>query len=152
MTDHTHPPESPADVTPESPFTLPGFFAALEDGSLLAARCTECETRLVPPRPACYECGSRDVVIEKQPETGTVVSYTEVRRPAPALADDAPFTIAIVELDTGARLTGRLDLAYGETEIGLPVRLTVREPTEGQRELAREHEADWPIHVFESDR
>ena len=150
MTDHTHPPESPADVTPESPYTLPGFFAALADGDLLGVRCLDCGTSLVPPRPACYACGSRDVRIEAQPRTGTVVSYTEVRRPVPALAEDAPYTVAVVELDSGARLTGRLDLAYEDTGIGLPVRLTVREPTAGQRAIARDHEADWPSHVFEA--
>jgi len=137
------------DVTPDSPFTLPGFFAALDEGDLLAAVCEECGKRLVPPRPACYACGGRQLHVEVQPRTGTVVSYTEVRTPPPALADRAPYTVAIVELDSGARLTGRVTVPYAETSIGLPVRLTARDPDEDEREMALSYEVDWPIHEFD---
>jgi len=91
------------------------------------------------------------VAIEEQPRDGEVVSYTEVRTPAPAFADLAPFTIAVVELDSGARLTGRLETPYAETGIGMPVRLAIREPGEAELAMALDHETDWPIHVFESD-
>jgi len=142
-------PRAPEELTPDSPFTLPGFFDALADGRLLAAACDDCGTRLVPPRPACYDCGGRDLRIERQPETGEVVSYTEVRTPPPALADRAPYTIAIVELDSGARLTGRLTASYDDTEIGLPVELSVRELDADEREMALTYEREWPIHEFD---
>ena len=142
-------PRSPEELTSDSPFTLPGFFAALEEGRLLAAACEVCGTRLVPPRPGCYDCGSRDLRIERQPETGEVVSYTEVRTAPPALADRAPYTIAIVELDSGARLTGRLTIPYADTEIGIPVELSIRAPEADEREMALDHEHEWPIHEFD---
>lgn len=142
-------PRSPEELTSDSPFTLPGFFAALDEGRLLAAACEDCGTRLVPPRPACYDCGSRNLKIERQPETGTVISYTEVRTPPPALADRAPYTIAIVELDSGARLTGRVTVPYADTEIDMPVSLSIRAPEEDERAMALEHELEWPIHEFE---
>lgn len=142
-------PRSPDEVTSESPFTLPGFFGALEEGRLLAAACEDCGTRLVPPRPACYDCGSRNLTIERQPESGTVISYTEVRTPPPALADRAPYTIAIVALDSGARLTGRVTASYEDTEIGMPVELSIRAPEEDERAMAVEHELEWPIHEFD---
>ena len=152
MTDHTDTPTAPLardDVTADSPFTLPGFFAALDDGDLLAAICEDCGNRLVPPRPACYACGGRHLHVEEQPQTGTVVSYTEVRTPLSALAERAPYTIAVVELDSGARLTGRVTVPYAETDIGMPVRLTTRSLADDERELALEHEEKWPIHEFE---
>jgi uncharacterized OB-fold protein len=148
-TDDGHPPRSPDAVTAESPYTMPGFFTALTEGRLLGARCLDCETRLVPPRPACYSCGSRDLDIEPQPKDGTVYSYTEVARPASQFADEAPFTVAVVELDTGARLTGRLETSYDETEIGMAVRWTVR-AAETLPDSGLEHEQDWPLPVFES--
>lgn len=140
---------SPTDVTAESPFTLPGFFDALADGTLLAGRCVDCDTRLVPPRPACYDCGSRTIEIEEQPQIGEVVTYTEVRRPAPAFESAAPFTVAIVELESGARLTGRVAAPYDEVTIGMPVRLTIRDPTDDERTFALSFEEEWPIHGFE---
>lgn len=150
--DHTDPttaPLAPDDVTADSPFTLPGFFAALDDGNLLAAACEDCGARLIPPRPACYACGGRHLHLEPQPKTGTVVSYTEVRTPPSALAERAPYTVAIVELDSGARLTGRLTVPYADATIDMSVRLTARPPDADERELALAYEIDWPIHEFD---
>lgn len=140
---------SPDDLTADSPYTLPGFFDALAGGRLLGGVCDDCGTVLLPPRPACYGCGSRGVGIEEQPRTGEVVTHTEVRRPAPAFEHLAPFPLAVVELDSGGRLTGRIDAPADEVEIGRRVRLTVREPTDAEREAALSYEADWPVHVFE---
>jgi len=140
---------TPAELTAESPFTLPGFFAALSDERLLGGRCDGCDTVLIPPRPACYACGGREIAIEELSRTGEIVTYTEVRRPAPAFEADAPLTIAIVELESGARLTGRVAAAYDEVEIGAGVELTVRELSEGEKEFALDHETEWPLHVFE---
>lgn len=141
---------TPEELTAESRFTLPGFFAALSDERLLGGRCRTCDTVLVPPRPACYACGSREIAVEELAKRGEIVTYTEVRRPAPAFEADAPLTIAIVELESGARLTGRVEAAYDEVEIGTGVELTVRELTDEEREFALDHEKEWPLHVFES--
>lgn len=154
MTDElAHPtgPLAPEDIDASSPFTLPGFFDALADGRLLAAVCTDCGTHLLPPRPACYDCGSRAVTIEEQPRTGSVVSYTAVHRPPSAFADLAPFPVAIVALDTGGRLTGRVDAPFEALEIDDRVELAVRDPVEEGIDpaAALSYEEDWPIHVFE---
>lgn len=132
----------------EDPRTLPGFFDALAEGQLLGGVCA-CGETLIPPRPACYACGSRDVVVERLSREGEVVSYTEVRTPPPAFEAEAPYTIAIVELADGGRLTGRVDADYDAVDIGVPVELTVREPTPGAREAALSYETEWPLHVFE---
>ncbi|WP_049937461.1 Zn-ribbon domain-containing OB-fold protein [Haloplanus natans] len=152
MTDHTDTPTAPLardEVTADSPFTLPGFFAALADGDLFAAVCEDCGKRLIPPRPACYACGGRNLHAEPQPNTGTVVSYTEVRTPPSALADRAPYTVAVVELDSGARLTGRVTVPYADAAIDMSVRLVARPPDADEREMALSYEAEWPIHEFE---
>lgn len=146
---YEHGPQSPDEITADSPFTLPGFFAALSEERLLGAVCANCDTVLIPPRPACYACGSRNVHIEEQPRTGEIVSHTEVHKPASAFADQAPFTVAVVELDSGARLTGRVSTPYDEVDIEMPVRLLVREPTDNEKEAALTHEKEWPIHVFD---
>lgn len=140
---------SKEEVTADSPYTIPGFFDALADGTLYGIRCRSCEEQLVPPRPACYACGSTDVDLAEQPMSGTVYTYTAVHAPAAALREQAPFTVAVVELDSGARLTGRVDATYDETAIGMPVRVRTRALEPPERELSREFETDWPLHVFE---
>lgn len=135
----------------DDPLTLPGFFDALADGELLGGVCADCGEVLLPPRPACYGCGGRNVDAEPQPKTGEVYSYTAVHAPPPALEADAPYTIAIVELDSGGRLTGRVDAEYDAVSIGDRVALRVREPTEAERSIALDYELEWPVHVFDPD-
>ncbi|EMA05627.1 hypothetical protein SAMN05443574_1434 [Haloarcula vallismortis] len=132
-----------------NPRTLPGFFDALADGELLGGVCTDCGQVLLPPRPACYACGSRGVDVEPQFPEGEVFSYTAVHTPPPAFAADAPYTVAVVELTDGGRLLGRVAADYDDVAIGDPVELTVREPTATEREVALDYETDWPVHVFE---
>jgi uncharacterized OB-fold protein len=133
----------------DSPLTLPGFFSALADGDLLGGVCADCGEVLLPPRPACYNCGSRNVDVEVQPETGAIFSYTAVHTPPPALEANAPYTIAVVELDSGGRLTGRVDADYDAVEIGDRVELRIRALTDEERSLALDHELEWPLHVFD---
>lgn len=141
--------DSGRDLDAESPLTLPGFFAALADDELLGGVCADCETVLIPPRPICRGCGSRSVEVKSQPKTGRVYTYTAVHTPPPALEADAPYTIAVVELDSGGRLTGRVEADYDAVEIGAPVELRVRVPTDNERSIALEYEREWPMHVFE---
>jgi len=141
----------PEDITADSPFTLPGFFDALAEGRLVAARCMECDTHLLPPRPACYGCGSRAVTVSEQPRTGEVLSYTSVNRPPSAFEHLAPITVAVVELDSSARLTGRVDAPLADVTIGDRVELQVRDPEEAgiDSDFDLSYEEEWPVHVFE---
>jgi uncharacterized OB-fold protein len=139
---------SPEEITADSPLTLPGFFDALAEGTLYAGVC-ECGQVLLPPRPACYACGSRRVSVEEQRREGEIISHTEVRAPPPVFESEAPYTVAIVELASGGRLTGRVDADHDDVEIGAPVELTVREPSGGVADAALSYEQDWPVHVFE---
>ncbi|MFQ3283891.1 MAG: putative OB-fold protein [Natronomonas sp.] len=136
-------------LTADSPLTLPGFFDALADGEFLGGVCADCGQVLLPPRPACYACGSRSIEVEAQPRTGEVYACTAVHTPPPALQSDAPYTIAVVELDSGGRLTGRVDAQFDDISIGDRVEMRVREPTPGERSLALGHELEWPVHIFD---
>ena len=144
-------PLEPADITADSAFTLPGFFDALAAGRVLAARCTDCETQMLPPRPACYGCGSRAVTLTAQPRTGEVISYTSVNRPPSAFDHLAPITVAVVELDSSARLTGRVAASLEDVAIGDRVELKVRDPetVDIDPDFDLSYEEEWPIHVFE---
>jgi uncharacterized OB-fold protein len=133
----------------DSPLTLPGFFSALADGEFFGGVCGDCGEVLLPPRPACYGCGSRNVELEPQPKTGAVYTYTAVHTPPPALEEKAPYTIAVVELDSGGRLTGRVDADHDAVSIGDRVELRTRELTDEERSIALEHELEWPLHVFD---
>lgn len=77
-------------------------------------RCVDCEKWVFYPRAACPHCGG--VSLEWRPVSGRglVYSFTIVHRaPSPALQEQAPYIVALVELEEGVRLMGRL--------VGVPV-------------------------------
>lgn len=150
MAEHTQSssPSRPEDLTAESPFSLPGFFAALAEDRLVGVHCESCGHAMVPPRPACYACGSRDVTLRDQPREGTIESYTLLHRPPAAFTDRAPFLLGIIELASGARLTGRINASEDDVSIGDAVKLVIEQPSEPEREVALPYEDDWPIHAF----
>lgn len=149
MTNPTGPTDShdSSELTVDNPLTLPGFFSRLQAGDLVAGVCQDCSTRLLPPRPYCYACGSGRVKPEAQPLTGTIYSFTEVVRPPDGFTSDAPYTLAVVELDSGARLTGRVDAPYEDVRIDHSVRVRIRDAPGG--ETALPYEESWPLPLFE---
>lgn len=134
-----------------SPFTATGFFEAIADGTLLAGRCRECDAALLPPRPRCYRCGAREIDLEEVDPRGEIVSFTRIHNPPTALSDLAPFPVAIVEFDSGARMTARVDADYDALSIGDPVRVEFRDPTPADEAFALAHEREWPVHVIVPD-
>lgn len=140
--------ETTDDAMRSGPFTADRFFSGLAEGTLLGGRCKDCETMLVPPRPACYACGGRNVDVEDQGRNGTIISHTLIRKAAPAFEELAPFPVAIVELESGARMPGRVDAPYEQITIGDDVHVEIREPTDADQAFALDHENAWPIHVF----
>lgn len=141
------PSETDIPLDASSAFTLPGFFQALKNEVLFAAVCTECDRRLIPPRPACYACGSRSLSLEEQSHLGTIVSFTAVYRPPSGFESFAPYSIGIVELASGARLLGRVIAPVDELSIGQSVTLRVRDP-DSSIGTTLSYEKEWPIHEF----
>ncbi|MFG1359141.1 Zn-ribbon domain-containing OB-fold protein [Xanthobacter pseudotagetidis] len=71
-------------------------------------RCAACG-RLDPgPRELCPSCFSPNLEKVAVPGRGALVSWTLVRRPPSRFQADGPYAVAVVDLDCGVRLTGRL--------------------------------------------
>ncbi|KQC37228.1 hypothetical protein UK82_17070 [Frankia sp. ACN1ag] len=108
---------------PEDDDGIGPLWAALREDRFVLSRCLDCRSWL-PPRPErCRHCaGSTDFA--PSAGTGVVESYLVIRHPSvPAFAGRPPYVLALVSLDEGVRLPGRLDgVAPGEARIGQPVR------------------------------
>lgn len=88
--------------------TQPFWDAALQ-GRLMASRCTNCGTFVLPPQPFCFVCQRQGFEWIELPGTGTIYTFTIVRHPlSPALADVVPYVSGVIELDgtqgAGARM------------------------------------------------
>lgn len=78
------------------------FWDGAREGELRLQRCDECRHVYFPPRPFCPACASRSVSVFVATGRATLASYVINERPQPPW--DAPYSIAIVELEEGPRM------------------------------------------------
>jgi uncharacterized OB-fold protein len=90
-------------TTPESR----PFWDGCRDGVLMLHWCRRCGTAFFPPSLYCPRCVSDDVEWRVASGRGRLHTYVIAHRAAPGFEDEAPYAIAIVELDEGPQLLGR---------------------------------------------
>lgn len=78
------------------------FWDGTKAGELRLQQCSGCQCIYFPPRPFCPDCGSRSVSVIKASGRGRLFSYV-INHRLPKWAD-APYSIAVVELEEGPRL------------------------------------------------
>jgi len=86
------------------------FWDGMKAGELRLQRCLDphCAHVYFPPRPFCPGCGSRQVEWFASSGRGTLYSYVINERPAPGFEAEAPYAIAVVQLDEGPRMMTNL--------------------------------------------
>ena len=103
--------------------TLKSFFEDARAGRLTGIRCTACGTLAVPPREFCAVCQHRGWESVPLSGTGKIVSFTVIRIPPRGRAAEAPYAVAVVRLDEGVSMLGRLvEMPLDTLKTGLPVK------------------------------
>lgn len=102
------------------------YWQACRRHELQMQRCRRCATVRFRPRVVCPECLSDEADWVRLSGDGTVHTFAIVRSPVlPAFAESLPYTLALVDLKEGPRLTTRIvDCAPEEVAIGMPVEVT----------------------------
>ena len=98
------------------------FWAALNEGRLVLQHCNGCGKFQWGPEWVCHRCHSFDLGYEETPAEGLIYSHQRVWHPVhPALADQGPYVIVLVELPgaDGVR-SGRYRKA-GALDAGVPM-------------------------------
>lgn len=96
-----------------------------------AAVCKSCGRWHFPPRLVCEGCRGREFETRAMRRTGKILSHTIIRVPPKPHADQAPFAVAIVEMDDGPRITTQVvDWNDGQLAIGQRVKLEFRRISE----------------------
>ena len=102
------------------PLTAP-FWDAASKGRLVIQRCQACGELRWPPLVGCPECHRRDATWDEVRPTGTIWSFVVYHRAfAAELKDEIPYTVAMVQLDDGPYLVGRLQDAEDAEDAGRP--------------------------------
>ena len=78
------------------------FWEGTRAGELRLQRCSDCEHTYFPPRPFCPDCSSRAVEVFAASGRATLYSYVIHHREVPGF--EAPYAIAVVQLEEGPRM------------------------------------------------
>jgi len=103
-----------------------------EGNSVDVLKCSSCGALDAGPRdicPACHEAALKPHTVAGD---GALISWTMIRRPPAAFRAEGQYAVAVVQLDAGVKVTGRLaepDEAFGpgsrvmaiEKKNGVPV-------------------------------
>lgn len=93
------------------------FWDGLAAGELRLPYCGACQAVFFHPRPACPRCWSEDIDWRPAPTGGTVYAVTSVHVPFDPSVE-VPYMVAVVDLDAGVRLPGRVDPAGTSLAVG----------------------------------
>ncbi|MDT5086199.1 MAG: uncharacterized protein QOH54_5821 [Mycobacterium sp.] len=100
------------------------FWDGIIAGELRLQRCTGCGRAVFYPRVVCPHCFSDRLSWFVAAGSGTVYAYTVAHRPFGEFAEQAPFTIALIDLDEGPRMLSRI-VGSGRCRIGDRVELEI---------------------------
>lgn len=103
---------------------------------LIGSHCETCKENFFPVRPICPECRRRGKMVEKKFKgTGKIFSFTTVQVPPEGFELEAPYVLAIVELDEGPRVTAQVvDCTENDLGFGTPVEMVFRKIQEEGKE------------------
>ena len=87
-------------ATPESDF----FWDKTRKHELWIQKCVDCDTAFFYPRMICPDCLEDTIEWFKTSGKGFLYTYMINHRPPPGFEDEAPYAIAIVQLDEGPRM------------------------------------------------
>ena len=107
------------------------FWDGTKKHQLLIQKCKDCGRYQFYPRSTCMHCMSENIEWVKASGKGKVYSYTIAYRPgSPAFADDAPYNIAIIELEEGVRMPSKVvDCKNEDLKCDMPVEVVFRDET-----------------------
>ena len=103
--------------------------------ALVGEVCPHCSAKIFPPRDICPECGDEAKDDYQFSGRGEVYSYTTLYNAPAGYEEQAPYTVAMVQLEEGPLVTAQLtDIDVKEPEVGMPVEMVTRKlGSEGDR-------------------
>ena len=118
------PAQIPASMFQQDSDTRP-YWEGLARGELRIQHCDSCSRAVFYPRSICPHCHADKLSWIVASGRGTIYSYTVPHQAFGMFADEAPFIVAIIELEEGVRMMSRIiDAPRERVSIGLPVQVT----------------------------
>lgn len=96
---------------------------------LIGSKCENCGTYYFPTKHVCKKCRRKGKIVRhKFAGKGKILTFSLVTSPPEGFKHEAPYMMAIVELEEGARLMTQIVDCHkmGELKIGDPVEVVFR--------------------------
>jgi|Deesub1362A_J573_1020465.scaffolds.fasta_scaffold00110_2 hypothetical protein len=97
--------------------TFKEFYDSLLEGKLIGMRCLDCGAYTCPPKAVCDECGSKNLEKTLMSGRGRITTFTTTYIAPMGYDKEVPYTVAMVELEEGPWIVGRLEIENAD-EIG----------------------------------
>ncbi len=139
-------------LPPQTELAAP-FWQGCRAGELRLQHCAACDRFQFYPRIVCTGCGATPLAWQAVSGRGRIASFTVVRR-ALSAAYEAPYVVALIDLEEGPRLMSNIvdtdvgavaGMQAGPTDEWKPARVEVGARVEVQFEPWG---ADWVLPVF----
>jgi len=99
------------------------FVKHLEDGKIMATRCSKCGKLYFPPRADCPEDLSTDMKWQQLSGRCKLLTYTTAHFAPTGFRDDVPYTIGLAECEEGVKVYALLSKEIDEKEIRIGMNL-----------------------------
>lgn len=120
--------------------TIEQYKKNIQEEHFKAYKCAECGAIIAPPSGSCYSCGGNVMHWSEVSGKGRLVSFTVIHIAPDEFQEEAPYYIAIVELEEGTRVTARLQgfdpLKPEAVKLGIPLLLEYETGASGKKYLA----------------
>ena len=95
----------------------------LKVDQMFILHCKACGTFYIPPKYLCSRCGHEHLHEYMASGLGKIYTYTTIFVAPESFKDQVPYTIAVVELNEGLKVTARVyKVGKSPIKIGYPVR------------------------------
>ncbi len=111
-------------MSEKPPFTVTSFYKFISEERLMAAKCSECGTLFLPPKPLCTNCLSKNLEWIEVEGIGKLVSYSVIYVAPAQFQSLAPYSVGIVEFKNGLRLPGMIrGLDFEKIKVGMKLKI-----------------------------
>lgn len=104
---------------------LPNFIKYLEEGKIMGKRCKRCDKLYFPPRADCANCLSSDMEWVELSGKCKLITYTIAYFAPVGFEKEAPYALAVVELEEGVKALAQLskDVKLDEVKVGMDLKI-----------------------------
>jgi uncharacterized OB-fold protein len=130
-------------LSEQSPFTIEQFYKSINQGRLLAGKCTKCGKVHLPPRPLCNECFSKEFEWVEVSNRGKLITYTVIHIAPTQFQSMAPYAMGIVQLENGFKIPGMIkEVPFERLKIGMDLAIDFGTP------VTLQPWPQWPRYYF----